>query len=172
MGEGNIKERKSCFPEIDHFWKKLILQTVYGFYQNKFGQWDMLLSKLKEISAGIDCKIPYGRTMLHVLVKTGLQYEKADNQKFIIKGPRLAAWRYQYLINVHKYHDNGCLMVYLDNTWFVSRDTVRMLWSDSTKSSSLSEPPLRGKWVVKSHAWQSKSFLEYSLFIFGQYFSM
>ena len=37
MGEENIKESKSCFPEIDHFWKKLILQTVYGFYQNKFG---------------------------------------------------------------------------------------------------------------------------------------
>ena len=41
----------------------------------------MLLSKLKEISAGIDCKIAYGRTMLQVLVKTGLQYQKADNQK-------------------------------------------------------------------------------------------
>ena len=29
----------------------------------------MLLSKLQEVSAEIDCKIPYGRTMLHVLVK-------------------------------------------------------------------------------------------------------
>ena len=44
----------------------------------------MLLSKVKEISAEIDCKIPCGRTMLHVLVKTGLQYQKADNQKVIM----------------------------------------------------------------------------------------
>ena len=125
----------------------------------------MLLSKVKEISFGIDCKIPYGRTMLHVLVKTGLQYQKADNQKVIMKSPRLVAWRYKYLINVHKYHEDGYLIVYLDETWFVSHDTVRMLWSDSTKSSSLSEPPLRGKRVVKCHAGKSKSFLEYSILL-------
>ena len=89
--------------------------------------------------------------MLHVLVKTGLQYQKADNQKVIMKSPRLVAWRYKYLINVHKYHEDGYLIVYLDETWFVSHDAVRMLRSDSTKSSSLSEPPLRGKRVVKGH---------------------
>ena len=124
----------------------------------------MLLSKLKEISAGIDCKIPYGRTMLHGLVKT----EKADNQKVIMKSPRLVAWRYKYLINVHKYHEDGYLIVYLDETWFVSHDAVRMLRSDSTKSSSLSEPPLRGKRAVKCHAGKSKSFLEYSLLLCGK----
>ena len=46
----------------------------------------MLWSKLKEISAGTDCKFPYGRTMLHAhLVKVGLQYQKADNQNVIMK---------------------------------------------------------------------------------------
>ena len=128
----------------------------------------MLLSKVKEISFGIDCKIPYGRTMLHVLVKTGLQYQKADNQKVIMKSRRLVAWRYKYLINVHKNHEDDYLIVYLDETWFVSHDTVRMLWSDSTKRSSLSEPPLRGKQVVKCHAGKSKSFLEYSLLLCGK----
>ena len=132
------------------------------------GQWDMLLSKLKEIWAGIDCKIPYGRTMLRVLIKTGLQYQKVDNQKVIMKSSRLIASRYKYLINVHKYHEDGYLIVYLDETWFVSHDTVRMLWSDSTKSSSLSEPPRRGKWVVKWHVGKSKSFLEYSLLLCGK----
>ena len=48
----------------------------------------MLLSKLQEISVGIDCKIPYGRTMLLVLVKTGLQYQKPDNQRVIMKSAR------------------------------------------------------------------------------------
>ena len=72
----------------------------------------MLLSKVKEISAGIDCEIPYGRTMLHVLVKTELQYQKPDNQKVIMKSPRLVARRYKYLINVHKYHEDGHLIVH------------------------------------------------------------
>ena len=137
------------------------------FTKINLGQWDMLLSKLKEISAGIDCKIPYGRTMLHVLVKTGLQYQEADNQKVFIKSPKLVAWRYKYLINAHKYHENGYSIVYLDETGFVSHDTVRMHWSDSTKTSSLSEPPLRGKWMVKCHAGKSKSFLEYSKITFN-----
>ena len=42
----------------------------------------MILSKLKETSAAIDSKFPYGRTMLNAyLVKIGLQYQKADNRK-------------------------------------------------------------------------------------------
>ena len=106
------------------------------------------------------------------LVKTGLQYQKADNQKVIMKSPRLVAWRYKYLINVHKYHEDGYLIVYLDETWFVSHDTVRMLWSDSTKSSSLSGPPLRGKRVVKCHGGKSKSFLENSILLCGKKLSM
>ena len=85
-----------------------------------------------------------------------------------MKSPRVAAWRYKYLTKVRKYYEDGYLIVYLDETWFVSHDTVRMLWSDSTKRSSLSEPPLRGKQVVKYHAGKSKSFLEYSLLLCGK----
>ena len=77
----------------------------------------MLLSKLKEISAETDCKFPYGRTMLHAhLVKVGLQYQKADNHKVIMKSPILVAWRYKYLIQVQKHRENSYLIVYLDNT--------------------------------------------------------
>ena len=60
------------------------------------------------------------------------------------------------------------ISIFLDKTWFVSHDAVRMLISDSTKSSSLSEPPLREKRVVKCHAGKSKIFLEYSLLLFGK----
>ena len=140
------------------------------FTKVNLDQSDMLLSKLKKISAGIDCKIPYGRTMMHVLVKPGLQYQKADNE--II---RKSLWKvqdkqmkYKCLINVHKYHEDGYLIIYLDKTSFVSHDLVRMLWSDRRKSSSLSETPLRGKRLVKCNARKSKGFLEYSLLICGK----
>ena len=77
----------------------------------------MLLSKLKEISAGTDCKFPYGRIMLHAyLVKVGLQYQKADNQNVFMKSPILVAWRYKYLIKVQKYREDDYLIVYLDRT--------------------------------------------------------
>ena len=74
----------------------------------------MLLSKLEEISAGTDCKFSYGRTMRHVcLVKIGLHYQKADNQKVIMKSPRPFAWKCKCLIKVQKYRENGYLIVYL-----------------------------------------------------------
>ena len=77
----------------------------------------MLWSKLKKISAGTDCKFPYGRTMLHAyLVKVGLQYQKADNQNVFMKSPILVAWRYKYLIKVQKYREDDYLIVYLDRT--------------------------------------------------------
>ena len=55
------------------FEKKIILKTIYGFYQNKIAPTlDILLSKLNEISAGTDYEFPYGRTTLHVyLTKNG-----------------------------------------------------------------------------------------------------
>ena len=64
----------------------------------------MLLSKLKEISGGTDCKFPRGRTMLHTyLVKVGFQYQKANNHNLIMKSPIHVDWRYKYLIKVQKY---------------------------------------------------------------------
>ena len=77
----------------------------------------MLLGKLKEISTGTYSKFPYGRTMLHAyLVKGRLQYQKAENQKVILKGPIFFAWRYKYLIKVQKYCEDCYLIVYLDET--------------------------------------------------------
>ena len=77
----------------------------------------MLLRQRKEVSAGTDCKFPYWKTMLHAyLVKAGLQYQKADNHKVIMKSLILVAWRYKYLIKVQKYREDGDLIIYLDNT--------------------------------------------------------
>ena len=77
----------------------------------------MLLSKLKKSSTGTDSKIQYGRTMLYAyLVKVGLQYQKTDKQKVIMKGPIFFAWRYKYLIKVQKYCEDCHLIVYLDET--------------------------------------------------------
>ena len=102
----------------------------------------MLLSKLKEISAGTDCKFPYGRIMLHAyLVKVGLQYQKVDNHKVIMESPILVAWRYKYLIKVQKYRKDGYLIVYLDNTSLVFHDTLCMLWPDGTKIGLYQDHP-------------------------------
>ena len=79
----------------------------------------MLLSKLKEISAGTDCKFPYERAMLDAyLVKVGLHYQKAENLKVTMKSPRLFAWKYKYLMKVQKYREDGYLNDYLADLVF------------------------------------------------------
>ena len=71
------------------------------FSKIKSCQRDMLLSKLKEISARAECKFPYRRIMLHAyLVKFGLQYQKVDNQEVIMKSSILFAWKNKCLIKV------------------------------------------------------------------------
>ena len=74
----------------------------------------------------------------------------------------------QALIKLLNYREDDDLIVYLDKTWFVSHDTVRMLCSASTKSCYLSGPPPKGKREVKCHAGKSKSFLEHSLLFCGK----
>ena len=79
------------------------------FTKIKLHQRDIILIKLKEVSAGTDCNFPYGRAiLLAYLVKTGLQYQKADNQKVIMKSPTFFAWSYKYLIKaVHTVWSDG-----------------------------------------------------------------
>ena len=66
---------------------------------------------------------------------------------------------------MQKCREDGYLIVYFDENWFVLHDTVRMLWSDGTKSCYLSGPPPKGKRVVICHAGNSKSFLKHSLLL-------
>ena len=82
-----------------------------------------------------------------------------------MKCPRLVAWKYKYLIKVQKYREGSYLVVYLDKTWFVSYDTLRMRWSDSTKNCSLSGPRPRGKPVAICQEGKSKRCLENSLLL-------
>ena len=90
------------------------------FTKIKLRQRDIILSNLKEISAGTDCKFLYGRTMLYTYpLKIALLYQKADNQKVIMKSPRLFPWRYKYLIKaVHMVWSDGTKMcLYQDHCW-------------------------------------------------------
>ena len=71
---GKYQRNQNRFSKIDDCWKKLIGQTIYGFYQNKIAPaLDILLSKLEQISAGADYEFLFGRTTLLVYpVKTSV----------------------------------------------------------------------------------------------------
>ena len=127
------------------FEKKLIREIIYNFYKNKTAPTiDALYEKLKEISTGAHNEFLYCRiTLHHLLKKLGFKYQKADNRKVLLEIPKIVAWRWEYLQQIEKYQSEGYLIVYLDETWFDSRDMARMLWSDKTEKYTLSAAPCK-----------------------------
>ena len=76
-----------------------------------------------------------------------------------------AAWRYKYLLEIAKYRAQNYLIVYLDETWYNSHDTVQKIWTDSSKESNLylSAPVSKGKTAVICHAGSAKDFVDNAL---------
>ena len=92
---GCLHQETDKFEKADDFWKKLIRESVYNFYENKFAQTiDALYKILKEISTGTHYEFSHGRTTLyHLLKKLGFKCQKGDNRKVLMETPRIIAWR-------------------------------------------------------------------------------
>ena len=77
----------------------------------------------------------------------------------------IAAWRYKYLLEIAKYRAQNYLIVYLDEAWYNSHDTVQKIWTDFSKESNLylSAPVSKGKTVVICHAGSAKDFVDNAL---------
>ena len=55
------------------------------------------------------------------------------------------AWMYKYLLEIAKNRaQNVYLIVYVDETWYDSHDTVKKIWTDSSESN-LFAPVSKGK---------------------------
>ena len=65
-----------------------------------------------------------------------------------MESPRIILWRYEYLLEIEKYRSESYLIVYLDEIWFDSHDTTRLLRSNSIRDCSVLAPLLRWQKVV------------------------
>ena len=64
-------------------------------------------------------------------IKLGFKYRKCDKRSIITESMKIVVWRYKYLtVEIAKYRAPSYLIVYLDKTWFDSRDTKK-IWTDS-----------------------------------------
>ena len=64
---------------------------------------------------------------------------------------KILAWWCKYLLEIAKYRAQNYLTVYLDEAWYDSHDTVKGIWTDSSKDPNLSAAVLKGKRVVVCH---------------------
>lgn len=54
------------------------------------------------------------------------------------------AWMYRYLLEIAKNRAQNYVIVYVDETWYDSHDTVKKIWTDSSVSN-LFAPVSKGK---------------------------
>ena len=80
---------------------------------------------------------------------------------------KFIAWRYKYLLEIVKYRAQNYAMVYLDEIWYDSHDTVKKIWTDS-KESNLSAPVSKGKKVVICHAGSAEGFVDNTFLLCGK----
>ena len=76
---------------------------------------------------------------------------------------KIAMWRYKYLLEIAKYRVQNYLINYLDETWYDSNNTVKKIWTDSSKESNLSAPVSKGKRVVICHVDSAEGFVANAL---------
>ena len=76
--------------------------------------------------------------------------------------------RYKYLKKIQEYREKGYIVVYLDQTWFDSHETVKRSWSDNTKQTRLNAPVSKGKPIVVCHAVTDTGLVENALLLCGK----
>ena len=81
---------------------------------------------------------------------------------------RIRIWRYKYLKKIKEYRDSGYMIVYLDETWFDSHETVKRVWSDDSKETRLKGPVSKGKQIVICHAITACGLVENALLLCGK----
>lgn len=141
--------KRARFNKIDNFVCDIIRQEIYKFY--KKGQpptISELLQHLQNISS-----FPYKETMLRSLVKKlGFRFRTLNKRRVIMESSRIVSWRYKYLHRLHQLRSQGYDVVYLDETWFDTHDTVKKGWDDGTCGCAINVPVSRGKRIMVLHA--------------------
>ena len=121
------KNNRVAFDKVDGFTKDLIRRTVHEFYdQKRTPTVQMIFQKVKEKTEGTDHAFPYELTSLKKLLKMiGFHFCKTNNSTVLMEIPRIAARRYKYLRKIRKLRTEGFLPIFIDETWYDTRDVVK-----------------------------------------------
>ena len=79
----------------------------------------------------------------------------------------IMSWKYKYLLEIVKYKAQNYPIVYLDEFWQDSRDTVKKIWADSSKEFNLSSSVIKRKRVVICHAGSLEGFVDNAFLLSG-----
>jgi transposase len=105
---------------------------VHEFYSKN--QPPTVPSLLPVIRDRLEGRFPYGEKKLrHTLHEIGFKWKRnQQNLQLMHQRNDIVQWRRRYLRAVRKYRHEGKNIIFLDETWFCTNDTVSKMWQDLT----------------------------------------
>jgi transposase len=157
--ELNKRKKRSDFQShrIDNSDQDLIRRKIYCLYESGVVP---TLDKLKKKLDEDETNINISRATLHrVVCKMGFKYRKIDKRQVVMESHRLRTWRFNYLQEIKRYRLENRSIIYLDETWFDTHDTVSKGWVDSSQNCQTKAPSNKGKRITIIHAGSEDGFV-------------
>lgn len=136
-----------CVDESD---KDLIRRTVYSMYE------DQLVPTLNSLKLRLqknDTNICCSRATLQKILKSmGFTYRNINKRQILMESLRLRNWRFEYLQQIKQYRVEKRPIIYLDETWYDTHDTVSRGWVDLSTKCQTKAPSNKGKRITILHA--------------------
>lgn len=157
------KRAKIAFNKIDSFVMDNVVRIVHGFYANNFVP--TLTDIYKKVTTS-DVGFKYCRTTLwSLLKKLGFTYGRLDDRKVIMQSPRLLQLRDKYLNEIQIHRSQGKQIIYLDETWYDTHDTLKKGYRDESGKCVTNAPCSRGKRLIILHAGSENGWIPGGLLI-------
>ena len=129
----------------------------------------MIFQKVKEKTEGTEYAFPYELTSLKKLLKMiGFHFCKTNNRTVLMKIPRIAARRYEYLRKTRELRTEGFLPAFIDETWYDTTTLLKKAWSDNSGRCNVSKFISKGKRIVICHAGSKFGFISNSHLMCGK----
>jgi hypothetical protein len=147
--------------ETDH--AHIVRGIIYDLYKENFvPTLRTLQEKISERTGISACR----ETVRKFLMKIGFDHKTLNKRSVLMENRVISEWRYRYLSEVKKRRDDGKLLIYLDETWFHSYDTMQKGWVDNKSNKcALDIPPGKGHRIIILHAGSQNGWVNNALFL-------
>ncbi|MGH9701240.1 MAG: transposase [Candidatus Acidiferrales bacterium] len=147
---GRKKRKDSQTRHVDDCEKDIIRRKIYSMYE------DQLVPTLDRIKLRLvqdDTNIHCSRTTLYrIILEMGFRFRKIDKRQVVMESQRLRILRHVFLEQIKKHRTQNRPIVYLDETWFDTHDTVSKGWVDCSTKCQTKAPSNKGKRITILHA--------------------
>jgi transposase len=157
------KRVKDSFKKIDNFTEEVVKRTVYDFYRkNEVAT----LTEIHQALLASEVGFPYSETTLwRLLRKLGFKYGKLNERRIIMETSRLKKLREEFITNIRLKRSAGKSIVYLDETWFDTHDTLKKGYRDDSQNCATNTPCSRGKRLIILHAGTENGWIQGALLV-------